>query len=168
MMSYKKQTQSVDVEESDASELTNFEGLGRLDMKNVPGSKKIAAIEAGIARPETFIAPPNMPGHKLKELRERNDLYKAVERRKAEKAAKKQAKEEIKQTVQEKVEEDADEVVYAVGMQIKYGDIVTEIIDVDEEKGVLIKRPSKKDGDVKELWTSFDKIEPVLESESEG
>lgn len=57
-------------EEEPASVMVHIQG-GEYDIKNLPGYKRKQLIESGQATVGTFIQADNMPGYKLKAMRDR-------------------------------------------------------------------------------------------------
>ena|SRR5690349_16566481 len=127
-------------EDGPAQNLVSTRNGFEIDLNNLPGKARVNLINEGELEVDQFIAPPNMPGLKLKALREQH-------RERIEKAmgAVKQA--------QPINDFEKGEVVY-------FQNEPKEILEVDPDKGVLLERLNKKN-ELKRVWTSVSKVKRI-------
>jgi hypothetical protein len=123
------------IEDGPTMNMVMTHGGYELDMNNIPGKLRAKLIKRGDLNADSIGLPPNMPGAKLKALREE---------------LKARARKEIKQAG------------FQVGELIKYGEHTYEIIDVDDEH-VYIHRPhSTKPDTMARVKIKIDKVIRVL------
>lgn len=105
-----------------------------IDINNIPGKVKQELIQEGELDVDRFIMPANMPGKKLKELRE---------------AHRQRLEDSMKQLTTTANE-------FKVGDFILYKDLTYEVLKTDDEKGVMfeMKKPKGK----KYVWVHHSKV----------
>lgn len=105
---------------------------GIYDINNISGRRKLELIKDGEMGIDEFIAPDNMPGKKLKELRDahRSNLGNALKQGEAN--------------------------TFKTGDLVQFKGVATEVTKVDPDKGLLI---TKKDGT--KAWVHHSKVKPV-------
>lgn len=120
--------------------VTNVRGEG-YDIKNIPGFKRKQLIESGDISIESFVQADNMPGSKLKKLRDRFKLSNNMGTRDSNSASKALL--------------DINDLT--VGSLVTYRKVVTEVKKINVKKGlVYINIKGTKDG-----WIGIDKLKPV-------
>jgi hypothetical protein len=107
---------------------------GRYDIHNITGVRKAQLIMEGEVDSDVFISPPNVTGAKLKELRDAHNatMDKAI------------------QNISDVKNE------YKKGDLVKYHNIVVEVLDVHDTRGVKI---TKREGG--KVWVHQSKVEKV-------
>jgi len=113
------------------------------DTNNISGAKKAQLIMDGELSMDNFINPPNMPGKKLKAMRDRH-------------------REGMESYFKKAAEETPNE--YKVGDIVVYRKEATEVLEVDPERGVKIMKLNKK-GKMVEAWVHHTKVAPALSGE---
>jgi hypothetical protein len=125
----------VSIEDSPTQNIVVTHSGYELDMNNLPGKLRAKLIKKGDLNADSIGLPPNMPGTKLKALREQ---------------LKNRAKRELKATG------------FKAGELIKYGEHSYELVDVDDEN-VYIMRPSSRNPEVMvRVKIKIDKVVRVL------
>ena len=131
-----------------------------VDLQNIPGKLKneLAKTARGVS---AFVAPPNMPGKKLAQLRKEWIEAHPVKKDKKEKNGEKK-----KNKNSEKKSKNSEVLsVFKVGQHIRYNDTVYEINKVDNEKGVRIPTPDRKKPNLWINFSKFNKIELITSEE---
>src|SRR3990170_4044498 len=128
---------SHDLVEQDepASVLIDTESKDKIDINNISGKRKARLVMEGEISIDNFLLPSNMPGKQLKELRDRH--------RSAFDSGIKRLTKDAPNT-------------YQVGELVKYRESVSEVLEVDSNKGVKIR---KREGGTK--WVHHTKVEMV-------
>lgn len=127
----------IDLDDSPAENFAKTLSGKTVDLNNLPGKVRQELIDEGEMSIESFVSPANMPGKKLKEMRER--FAKNIEdQRKKSNAAK-----GIKDT------EDAI-LDFKVGELIIFKEISYEVKGVDPVKGLKITKDT--DNGPKNVW----------------
>lgn len=111
---------------------------GVYDANNISGRRKADLILRGELSVDDFVAPANMPGKKLMELRNRHRT--GIEA-------------QIKEMTKELVN------TFEVGSLVKYKKNITEILATDPERGVQLRT---HEGKVK--WVHHSKVTAVKEN----
>lgn len=132
-----KQEQSL--EDEPASKEMEIAG-SKYDINNMPGVVRNRLIMEGEVTADDFITPPNMPGAKLKALRD--------EHRSRVEASIRGMEGNKKNT-------------YEVGDIVIYKNIQTEVLEIDDNKLVIMNDKGKK------VKVSFTKVTPLESTESE-
>lgn len=98
--------------------------VGEYDVANMPGRLKYQLIKSGEMSVDRFITPPNMPGKKLKELRDAH-----------------RARIEEQFGLMESLQETNP---YKVGDMVTYKDLVVEVLEVKGPKIKITNSEGKK------------------------
>lgn len=112
------------------------------DVMNMPGKIKLELIEKGELEPERFVTPPNMPGKKLKALRDQHAA------RLDEQFKKKHDKEDSA----------LKDNPYKVSDHVRYQGEVYEIIEIEGSR-VKFQRFSEKKKKMVTTSVTYDKVE---------
>jgi len=123
--------------EEPASVMLTINSGQNYDIKNLPGFKRKQLIENGEASIDSFVQADNMPGYKLKKMRDRFR--------------------ENNNLVDSSIPF-VDIKTLTVDSLVSYRNIVTEAKKINVEKGlVYIKIKGKKEG-----WVKVEKLKPVI------
>ena len=128
-----------DDEDAPASVLVKTAKGGQYDINNISGAAKKKLIRAGEIEEDAFNTPDNMPGKKLAELRARK-------------------REETKDNGHPDIPNP-----YHEGQLVQYREYVSEVVEVDEKKGVKIR---KREGGISK-WIHHSKVSPNLSNVKE-
>jgi hypothetical protein len=121
-----------------------------IDMSNLPGAVKIKMIQEGEMGVDAFATPPNMPGHKLRKIREAHRAAMEV-------VLSKNKEEEDELSEEEKAElEKAEKINWEVGDYVTFQDKVYEVLKTRSD-AVLIEIPNKK-GKMSKTWVHRAKV----------
>ena len=121
----------INVEDNPTQMMATTKSGQEIDMNNCPGTKKVELVQSGEMGVDQFVLPANMPGSKLKELREAN-------RDRMEKFLTK---------------EPAEPNQFQVGDFVQYQEESYEVFKTDPVKGVLIEKEGKK------VWVKASAVE---------
>lgn len=130
----------IENEDPSAENLTQTNSGDLIDMNNLPGKKRLTLVAEGELAVEQFVSPANMPGKKLKEMRDR-------------------FAETFKSQVDRAGGVPIDE--YKPGSLFEYKDGVYEVLAVDPVKGLKIAR--EYDGKLKNVWVNPSKGKRVTD-----
>lgn len=126
---------SLDEQESPASSMVKTEAGYDIDVNNIPGKRKTQMIMDGELTIDEFNTPPNMPGKKLKALRD---------------AANEKHDKNVEAVSKRKKDSSKDN-PYQLGDMVKYGNTSSEVKECDPKRGVKI---IKADGSLSK-WIHF-------------
>jgi len=124
---------------SPTSTLTTTKSGAVIDLQNLPGMTKLQLIQSNELEVDQFIVPSNMPGRKLKVLRE---------------AHRGRIKEQLQLLVDENTVEAKD---YKVGEFVSFSGKTFEVLKVDSDRvQILIKL--KGYDELKKAWINKSKV----------
>lgn len=127
-----------DDQEEPATVLVTVNGNQNYDIKNLPGFKRKQLIESGQLSIDSFIKADNIPGYKLKLMRERFKANNGL-------------------VAGNKPEPTIDITKLSVGDLVSYKNTVTEVKEINLTKNsVYIDIKGKKKG-----WVNISKLKPV-------
>jgi hypothetical protein len=119
------------------SMLTQTRSGDAIDLQNITGRRKLELISTGEMEIDQFVVPPNMPGHKLKELRAHH---------------RSQVEEQLKTLIKGKDAKD-----YGVGDFVSFRGGSYEILKVRAD-GVMLNLKLKDEDEAKNVWVPKEKV----------
>lgn len=124
-----------DKDDEPATVMVGTESGRRYDVNNLSGAAKARLVMEGEMEPDSMLAPANMPGKKLKELRARHNS-----------------------SIQDSITKITEGMTnpFSKGDFVEYHKYVTEVLDTDAVKGVLVR---KREGGKK--WIHHSKVKAV-------
>lgn len=123
------QGHDIDPDDLPVSNFVATESGQEIDLNNLPGTTKVRLIQEGEMKIDAFIAPANLPGKKLQELRERH-----------------------RESMEAALKKDSIPNEFQVGEMITFKGKVYEVLKVDSDRGVVIERKGK------EVWVHHSKV----------
>jgi hypothetical protein len=123
-------------QDNPTSLITKTRSGQEIDLNNLPGRTKLRLIQADEMGIDQFISPPNMPGHKLKAIRD---------------AHRERVGEQLKAVLMEKTKD------FVVGDFVSFRGGSYEVLKVRQD-GVMINMKLNDDAEFKNVWIPKAKI----------
>jgi hypothetical protein len=126
-------------QDNPTSTLVNTKSGDDIDLLNLPGKKKMELVLSGELNIDKFVMPANMPGKKLKELRDAHRTR-------------------FQEILDKAQGEEDKENTFKVEDSVIYKDYACQVLEIKGSKVKVEIPDDEKAGELKKIWVNYKKL----------